>query len=301
LNNPLDATGHSSHAANVTVLAGNKGFPGGMDGSGSLASFNNPGAICSDGANLYVADQNGIRKIVIATGVVTTVGTGGGNVVGICTDGTNLYLSDSYSNRINKVIIATGAFSIFAGGDSSTPGTTDGTGTSARFKNPLGICTDGSKLYVADYGNNSIRQIVILGAIVTTLAGSLSGQSGSTDGTGTAALFNAPSNLFLIGSSLGVCQSTYSWQLRIIQLSTATVSTQNMNGSGAYLNGSAVYDGNQFLYGIGNGLSKIDTSSWYGLRADITGYSASSLCMAGTDVYITDQGNQVVLKLVDIK
>ena len=35
----------------------------------------------------------------------------------------------------------------------------DGTGTSASFKYPKGITTDGTNLYVVDNGNNLIRKI----------------------------------------------------------------------------------------------------------------------------------------------
>lgn len=59
--------------AAVTTLAGNA-FTG-VDGTGGAASFTNPGGITSDGSNLYVADTRNhkIRKVVIATGVVTTL------------------------------------------------------------------------------------------------------------------------------------------------------------------------------------------------------------------------------------
>ena len=75
-------------------------------------------AITTDGVNLYVADRsnNRIRKIVIATGVVTTLaGSTSGDVDatgtyakfrspwGVTTDGTNVYVSDTYNHRIRKI------------------------------------------------------------------------------------------------------------------------------------------------------------------------------------------------------
>ena len=38
-------------------------------------------------------------------------------------------------------------------------GSANGTGTSASFNNPRGITTDGTNLYVADFGNHLIRKI----------------------------------------------------------------------------------------------------------------------------------------------
>jgi hypothetical protein len=49
-------------------------------------------------------------------------------------------------------------------------------------------------LYVADAGNNAIRMINSSG-VVTTFAGSTGGTSGSTDGTGTSALFHNPQGI----------------------------------------------------------------------------------------------------------
>jgi sugar lactone lactonase YvrE len=70
-------------------------------------------------------------------------------------------------------------------------GSADGAATAATFNSPAGLAVDSSgNLFVVDRGNNVIREISSSGA-VTTLAG-LAGSSGSTDGTGTAALFNQP-------------------------------------------------------------------------------------------------------------
>ena len=69
----------SSEGSAVTTLAGT-GSSGSADNStGTLASFSRPRGITRDGTNLYVADTYNhlIRKIVISTGVVTTLaGTG---------------------------------------------------------------------------------------------------------------------------------------------------------------------------------------------------------------------------------
>ncbi|MDG2065148.1 MAG: hypothetical protein P8L36_09160, partial [SAR324 cluster bacterium] len=106
--------------ADVTTLAGS-GEAATTDGTGTDAKFNRPFGITTDGTNLYVAEYTGrqIRKIVIATGVVTTL----------------------------------------AGSPSGSGGTADGTGTNANFYNPSGITTDGASLYVAGYTSNKIRKI----------------------------------------------------------------------------------------------------------------------------------------------
>ena len=69
----------------VTTLAGTPDVAGGADGTGAAAQFNFPSGVAADSkGNVYVADLNNctIRKIVAATGVVTTLaGTAG--VVGL--------------------------------------------------------------------------------------------------------------------------------------------------------------------------------------------------------------------------
>jgi serine/threonine protein kinase/sugar lactone lactonase YvrE len=79
-------------------------------------------------------------------------------------------------------------------GQPSTPGTADGSLEVARFHSPGGIAVDThGTLYVADTGNDTIREITADGT-VTTLAGQ-PGHSGSRDGKGAGATFLAPLGL----------------------------------------------------------------------------------------------------------
>jgi len=198
----------------VSTLAGSARGPAGsgsVDGTGAAASFGQPTGITVDSAgNLYVADTTYsiIRKITPA-GVVSTLAGSAGNP-GI-TDGTgtaarfqaptgiavdnagNLYVADSGNNTIRKITPA-GVVSTLAG-SASTYGLTDGTGAATRFSGPAGITVDSAgNLYVADFGNNAIRKITPAG-VVTTIAGSSVGNSGSTDGTGATALFYYPEGI----------------------------------------------------------------------------------------------------------
>jgi hypothetical protein len=62
--------------ATVTTLAGTAGITGGGDGTGATARFQTPAALATDGAgNLLVADaqDNTVRKVNVATGLVATV------------------------------------------------------------------------------------------------------------------------------------------------------------------------------------------------------------------------------------
>jgi len=205
----------------VTTLAGT-GSAGSADNStGTSASFNGPRGITTDGTNLYVADFSNhlIRKIVISTGVVTTVagklwggagdpgsanGTGTSasfnGPVEITTVGTNLYVADQSNLLFLMLLPPTATVTTFAAIVPS--GSANGTGTSASFNSPDAITTDGTNLYVADYGNHLIRKIVILTGAVTTVAGT--GSTGSANGTGTSASFNNPQGITTDGTNLYV-------------------------------------------------------------------------------------------------
>jgi sugar lactone lactonase YvrE len=195
----------------VTTLAGSTdGVSGFVDGTGTAARFNSPTGITisPDGTTLYVADylNSRIRKIVIATGAVSSMVTssGIGSPAGIICDetGENLYLTDYNANVVCQIVIATGAVSTLAG-VSPNYGSADGIGSSASFWNPNGITLLGTNLYVADTANSIIRKIVIASGAVTTVAGS-AGYAGSTNGSGSAAAFYSPIGIATDGTNLYV-------------------------------------------------------------------------------------------------
>jgi hypothetical protein len=322
--NPLDA-GQSADLTGI-VVAGTIGTSGLTDGTGTAALFNYPGGICTDGAYLYISDgtNNNIRRIVISTGVVSTFagstsGAGGytngtGTVArfstpsGICTDGTNLYVVDSGNQNIRKIVIATAAVTILAGSTTQSAGSEDGTGTSARFGNPRGICTDNTSLYVVDYGNHLIRRIVIASGVVTTLAGNA--VVGTSDGTGAAAAFDQlPGGICVSGTKLFVLDghtdgATSHYTIRVLDTATLAVSTPNLYNPYSAFYGmdlTMAYDGSQYLY-LRNYV--VDTSSWYFKNryiqvAAVASYSITSCCLNGSDIYCADAYNHVIVKVAN--
>jgi sugar lactone lactonase YvrE len=76
-------------------------------------------------------------------------------------------------------------------GTALTGGSTNATGTAARFFYPGGVAVDASgNVYVADAGNNVVRKITAAG-VVTTFAGQVGAAAGTADGTGAAIQFSA--------------------------------------------------------------------------------------------------------------
>jgi hypothetical protein len=246
-----DNLNHAIRQINIATgvdktIAGNvSGLAGSTDGTGNAASFNLPRDITTDGTNLYVADSGNymIRKIVISTGVVTTIAGAVGavgsidadigtnarfNVInGITTDGISLYVTDS-KNTIRRIALS-GTFPVTTlAGTPGTSGSTDGTQGAARFNLPQHITTDGPNLYVTDFTASTIRKIVLATGAVTTIAGkfepggAVGSNVDSTDGTGQTARFNHPDGITTDGFNLYVTDS-YDNLVRKIVLNSTTV------------------------------------------------------------------------------
>jgi hypothetical protein len=200
----------------VTTLAGQAVSSGTNNGTGSAARFNIPSGAALDGSgNVYISDYgNHVVRKISPTGVVTnlagTAGVAGTNngtgaaarfngPAGVALDGSgNVYVAE-YNNHAIRKITPAGVVTTLAGRP-GTYGTNNGTGTAARFFNPIGVAVDTSgTVYVGDSGNHAIRKITPAG-VVTTLAG-LVGTSGTNNGVGVAARFNNPDDVAVDGSN----------------------------------------------------------------------------------------------------
>lgn len=227
----------------VTTLAGTASTSGKSDGIGPLARFNQPSGVALDrDGNLFVADylNNAIRKVVIASGEVSTVagllgtvGTTDGigtsarfaGPTGVALDGSgSLFVADRANHNIRKVVLASGEVTTLAGWAGSS-GTADGVGSAARFFEPRDVAVDGTgNLFIADYANHTIRKIEIATGSVSTLAG-LARQSGGNDGSSTTARFNYPSGLAMDREGNLLVADSGNHTIRKIVLATSEVST----------------------------------------------------------------------------
>ena len=194
----------------VSTWAGMPLASGTLDGIGNAARFNGPNGVAVDlSSNVFVADNQNcaIRKITPTRGVTTFAGNPGGPA---SVDGTrsaarfnnpnnlaldaagNVYVADEGGNTIRK-ITPQGVVSTIAG-RAGVAGSTDGTGSAARFNHPESVAVDAhTNVYVADQWNHTIRKITPAG-VVSTFAGR-AGVAGIADGTGTAARFGDPSGV----------------------------------------------------------------------------------------------------------
>lgn len=328
------------------------GFTAGI-GTDALVGRPHDIVMSPDRTYLYLAENNKIRRIVRATGAVDSdwvvgssiddyIGEGlsgtatrFSNISGITINstGTMLYVVDHWNNRIRSVDIATKTTALIAGGGSFNTsgagnGYVEGTGDVARFDNPsdIAISPDNSMLYVTDTSNNRIRKIVIATGTTSLVAG---GSKGSTDGTGTSALFNAPWGITIdnTGSYLYVADRN-NHNIRRIEVGTGKVLTIAGRGSSGYQEGvrdRAVFSfplyvefNNNILYITDNGSHRVrlydltlnvsKLISGEGVRgyengaastAEFNNLSGMAVDRTGHVLYLADQWNDLV-RSVDI-
>jgi len=205
----------------VTTLAGNPRLQGTNNGLGTAAKSSQVHGLAADGAgNVFASDLGNltVREITPGGLVSTFVGTpgqGGGTdgtgtsarlagPIGIAVNPTGGFvLADGYSVR---TISASGQVTTIAGcpsgGCTNAIGSADGPGLSARFGFPSGVAVDATgNIYVADYGNDTIRRLTGSGLnwTMTTLGG-VPGQGSYADGTGSAARLNGPQGIAVDGA-----------------------------------------------------------------------------------------------------
>lgn len=269
--------------ANVTTLAGQCGSFGTADGTGSSARFNFPMQLASDGTNLFICDRanNMIRKVVISTGVVTTlIGSGGasgdldgvGTLArinfpnGITTDGNYIYVSDRGNNKIKRMLLSSNVVTTIAGnGVASSIDSSNG--LTASLNTPCDSVSVGNALYFVDCFGHNLRKIDLSGNFpVTTLAGN--GAASTVDGVGLAASFNIPHGIETDGTNLFITEynGQYIRRVGIAGLNVVTIAGgpgyQDGTGATALLGnlGGISTDGNRlyFVDSSNSSLRRID-------------------------------------------
>jgi len=155
------------------------------------------------------ADNNAVRLVEVATGIMTTLagtGTAGsGGDGGQATsaqlraplrsyygpDG-HLYIADTSNHKIRRVNTSTGVITTVAGTGSSGSQGDNGPATSARLNSPSDLAWDvAGNMYVADRGNNKIRRVTTAGTI-STFAGTPSSGFNGDEIAATSARLNTP-------------------------------------------------------------------------------------------------------------
>ena len=278
----------------ITTYAGTGASGSGGDGGpATSAQLAYSYSIVADAAgNLYLSDNNKIRLIDAATGIIKTIaGTGSAGYTG---DGGNaryatfyntkyvtispagdLYIHDFNNFVIRKVTATTNIINTFCGNNSMGYGGIPGPVSQVQFYHPGHIAVDlHDNIYLADNYNHKVYRLDAATGNISTVAGT--GRQGLNHGDGgpaTAANILAPvgvvtdltGNFYFLDRGIAV---------RKVDISTGIISTVAGNGV-------------QYGYSGDGGpatLAKINRAS--GLAFDRTG-----------NLYIADKENNVIRKV----
>jgi sugar lactone lactonase YvrE len=216
------------------IYAGLKATPGLRNGLRLESLFRNPSFLALNQAQggLYVSDgaNNVVRRVQPGPGgtVETLAGTGTrgskdgpapeaefNNPQGACLDGRgNLWVVDSGNHTIRRINLTTGVVETIAG-KPGTPGSSDGTGGTARFNSPVGIASETDSIHpsfltptqppapvsmiVADTGNGRLRRVKETGEVETILspgnAAAYLNPSTAPDNASAGVVFSSPTGV----------------------------------------------------------------------------------------------------------
>ena len=165
----------------IDSFTGNRPGFSGDDGPAAQALLNFPTSVALDSSNnVYVVDQGNrrVRRIAVATGVISTVagsdspfvGDGGKAVFArldkpqsVVVDRLgNLYITDAVQNRIRKVDTS-GVLTTIAGTGNCCYENDGGPAVNADLNTPWGLAIDNAgNLYVTDAGNQAVRMLQLM-------------------------------------------------------------------------------------------------------------------------------------------
>ena len=276
----------------VETLAGSAGS--GYSGDGGIASeavLNRPTGVAVDASgNLYVADTGNqrVRKIDLATGIVSTVGgigtpgysgDGEGGAAaqlarprGLAVDATgNLYVADSANHRVRRIDSATGIITTVAGSGSPALRWTGGNADEARMDYPTSLALDpaGNVLFI---DSNRVWKLDAAG-LVERLAGPAWSASPADGGASSEASFAYPQAIAVdTGGNVYVADT---WNHRVLRIAAATGTIESFAGQGE--------EGDS---GDGGAASEARLNRPRALAVDVAG-----------NVFVADSGNRRIRRI----
>jgi hypothetical protein len=285
--NSQSTTGQSSGSIVAPVAGnGNQGF---TNGPALSITLNSPTGIAIDAnGNVYFDDygNNVIRKLTVATNEVTTfAGTGAAGYTGDTGPAAaatlnhptqlafdvdyDLYIADAGNNVIRKVTTAgiittvagTGVAGYFGDGSSALQ---------AKLNFPDSLAFDASgNLYIADAGNNVIREVTSDG-VINTVAGNGTGSYGGDNGPATKAELNEPTRVVVDAAGNLYISDLLNNRVREVNSSSGIITTIAGDGAAGY-------------QGDNNAASSAELNEPLSVALDTSG-----------NVYIADLGNRVI-------
>jgi len=247
---PTDGADYNAVTANVTLTVSSSSW--------ALPAIGAISTIAGDGTIGYSGDGN------VATKAELTMFQSG-----IAVDAAgDIYIADWQNNIVRKVNATSGQITTIAGNGSQGYSGDNGPATSAELNSPAGVGVDAiGNVYIADAGNNVIREISAETSVITTIAGNgVLGYSGDNGPAVHAALYYPVGLAVSARGDLYVAEMGNS-VIRKIAAGTGTITTV-----------------------VGTGISGYTGDNAPARSATLNGPSGIAIDQAG-NLYIADLGN----------
>jgi sugar lactone lactonase YvrE len=237
---------------------------GAADGPGASATFLDPQGMCFANGLLYVADSG--YSIARPEAIAGTF---------------------AYNNTIRVMDnnVPANNVTTFAGASyTGTVGNIEGTGAAARFKYPTGLASDSQgNIFVADYGNGSIRKVDAMGAVTTATTGLTNPAYVAVD---------ASDNVYFIERAATGTTSN----LKYLKKSDGSIQTMTLTGGTLAQTVTAMsFDAAKTNLYVGDGASVKQIAIATGIVTTLaTTGTVNGICANSTGIYWTDSTNHVV-------
>src|SRR3984893_6797390 len=237
----------ASPTAVISTIAGTGSFGySGDQGPAAKATLNSPYGVAWDAKRdiVYVADtlDNRVRAIDSGGTIKTLVAAPLSQPRGLAVNGDGLYIADTYNNVVRRLDLGTGSLTTVAG--TGTAGYVDGVpGTAALLRQPSGLAFDDkANLYIADTGNNAVRELAAADHVLRTVAGT--GKPGEFGDGGPAILAQlaSPTGVAVRPNGDVVIADTGNNLLRVLEGTLSSAPAHNIHIEAG--NGTASFAGN---------------------------------------------------------
>src|SRR5437588_374405 len=186
----------------------------------------------------------------------------------------NIFIAETYNDRIREVVAATGNIQTVAGTGTYGFSGDGGPATNAELAQPTGVYADSSgNIFIADAGNNRIREVVATAGNIQTVAGNGTFGFSGDGGPATSTTLNVPTDVYADGSGNLFISDTFNNRIREVVAATGNILT--VAGTGTY-----------GFNGDGGLATNAELTQVTGVYVDSSG-----------NIFIADSGNQRIRKV----
>ena len=238
----------------ITTVAGTgEADFSGDGGPATQAALSFPlGVIVDAAGNLLIADSlnTRVRKVDLATGIITTVAGGGEggdgpateasltNVTDLALDSAgNLFIPDVQSDRVVRVDAVTGIITTVAGAGDDAPNIDGIPAAEAFLHRPRDVAVDtADNLFILEgSGARRVRKVDAVTGIITTVAGAKDVGFSGDGGLATEAVFNFPERIAVDGVGNLYIADSLNDRIRKVDAVTGIITTVAGSGEEDFL------------------------------------------------------------------